>query len=62
MPSKSEKRPKMEAKPSRVAAKRQGRDSEEEGMFQVWRAQPPSSSCSSSYLPFLAQVSPSPPL
>ncbi|XP_042687040.1 activated RNA polymerase II transcriptional coactivator p15-like [Centrocercus urophasianus] len=35
MPSKSEKRPKMEAKPSRVAAKRQGRDSEEEGMFQI---------------------------
>jgi len=46
MPSKSEKRPKTEARPSRVAAKPQGRDSEEGGMFQVWRAQPPSYSSS----------------
>uniref|UniRef100_A0A8V1A2C3 Activated RNA polymerase II transcriptional coactivator p15 n=1 Tax=Gallus gallus TaxID=9031 RepID=A0A8V1A2C3_CHICK len=35
MPSKSEKRPKTEARPSRVAAKPQGRDSEEGGMFQI---------------------------
>ncbi|XP_032296871.1 CUGBP Elav-like family member 5 isoform X5 [Coturnix japonica] len=35
MPSKSEKRPKTEARSSRAAAKPQGRDSEEEGMFQI---------------------------
>ncbi|XP_019465556.1 CUGBP Elav-like family member 5 isoform X3 [Meleagris gallopavo] len=35
MRSKSEKRPKTEARPSRVAAKSQGRDSKEEGMFQI---------------------------
>uniref|UniRef100_A0A8C3PUP0 Activated RNA polymerase II transcriptional coactivator p15 n=1 Tax=Chrysolophus pictus TaxID=9089 RepID=A0A8C3PUP0_CHRPC len=40
MPSKSEKRPKTEARPLRVAAKPRGpkpqsRDGEEEGMFQI---------------------------
>ncbi|XP_074834666.1 activated RNA polymerase II transcriptional coactivator p15-like [Carettochelys insculpta] len=35
MPSKPEKRPKVEAKTSKVATKNQGQDSEEEGMFQI---------------------------
>ncbi|XP_021234434.1 activated RNA polymerase II transcriptional coactivator p15-like [Numida meleagris] len=35
MSMKSEKRPKVEAKHSRVAAKAQGQSSEEEGMFQI---------------------------
>uniref|UniRef100_A0A452HAQ9 Activated RNA polymerase II transcriptional coactivator p15 n=1 Tax=Gopherus agassizii TaxID=38772 RepID=A0A452HAQ9_9SAUR len=35
MPSKPEKRPKTEAKTSKVATKSQGQDSEEEGMFQI---------------------------
>ncbi|NXC49732.1 TCP4 polymerase, partial [Penelope pileata] len=34
-PSKSEKRPKTEARPSRVAAKLQGQGSQEEGLFQI---------------------------
>uniref|UniRef100_A0A8B9BGF4 Activated RNA polymerase II transcriptional coactivator p15 n=2 Tax=Anser TaxID=8842 RepID=A0A8B9BGF4_9AVES len=35
MSSKSEKRPKSEARPPGVTAKPQGQDSEEEGMFQI---------------------------
>ncbi|XP_068776147.1 activated RNA polymerase II transcriptional coactivator p15-like isoform X2 [Struthio camelus] len=35
MPSKPEKRPKGEPRPSKVTAKPPGHDSEEEGMFQI---------------------------
>jgi len=38
MSSKSEKRLKAEAKPSKVTERSLGKGSEEEGVFQVWRA------------------------